>query len=771
MNTLQQIFWPLICFFLGAWLLPPLWRRLRSGSTQVEAALTDRLREAEQSLAQARRINAEQASELETLRTTLAATETPLDAPPTLAETVAAAPFAELNEARQLLAATQTELAETQAALTAAQTQAATALETLQNQLAAAQAEAKTQLEAAHNEAASARATLAAQAPLVQQTEELQTTLAKRDTEIAQLLERIKTLAPLALQLKERDLRIKTLSEQLAASQQTDNTEADQLKAELSALQQSAAAEQSALNAKLAEQAAELKRAQNRAERLETELEASAERERALDNQLFELETKLKDNETERRNAIAQRDNEMQRMRLRLGELEGQAQLAAKQAAAQAPAAADAFRPEFEAQLRDQQTAHRLALGEKDAEVTRLRQRLSELEQAATPPAAAPSELAEQQLDSLKDKLKDKDAAIALLQLRVRELEPLGSQISDRDQQIKSLTVALDDAHSTQAATLAQLALTNQQLTLVARDKEQAVAQLETLRAAQQADAERSTAQLAELTAQLAAQQLITQPPAPPADQLLRRESQPSAREAQLQRALNEKEAALDKLSWRVGELEAFINNRDEQIGKLRWRIGELEPLGGQLVERDRQLAEREARVRATEAEHQRALATKDDELNTLRWRISELEILLEQGQPKPPATATTANPATAQALAEKEQQLQELQNRLRELESRTSSAAPASAAQAETLRQMETYQAAPPAEPDDLRQIHGVGPVLETLLHQLGIYFFHQVALWNDADIDFVNERLARFKGRIRRDNWVASARAAHLKKYGEEL
>ena len=84
----------------------------------------------------------------------------------------------------------------------------------------------------------------------------------------------------------------------------------------------------------------------------------------------------------------------------------------------------------------------------------------------------------------------------------------------------------------------------------------------------------------------------------------------------------------------------------------------------------------------------------------------------------------------------------------------------------------METYRKAPPkrGEYDDLKLIYGVGPVLEKLLHKLGIYFFKQVARWNEADIDYVDEQLEHFKGRIRRENWVDSAAEEHLKKYGKK-
>jgi predicted flap endonuclease-1-like 5' DNA nuclease len=75
------------------------------------------------------------------------------------------------------------------------------------------------------------------------------------------------------------------------------------------------------------------------------------------------------------------------------------------------------------------------------------------------------------------------------------------------------------------------------------------------------------------------------------------------------------------------------------------------------------------------------------------------------------------------------------------------------------------------PGAPDDLKLIVGVGPVLERMLHQLGVTTFRQIAYWSERDIDVFDARLHEFPGRIRRDGWVTQARALHQSKYGEAL
>lgn len=61
--------------------------------------------------------------------------------------------------------------------------------------------------------------------------------------------------------------------------------------------------------------------------------------------------------------------------------------------------------------------------------------------------------------------------------------------------------------------------------------------------------------------------------------------------------------------------------------------------------------------------------------------------------------------------------------------------------------------------DPDNLRQIKGVGPKLGTLLTSLGITRFDQIAAWGADEIARVDAHLGTFKGRIVRDNWVEQA------------
>ena len=60
--------------------------------------------------------------------------------------------------------------------------------------------------------------------------------------------------------------------------------------------------------------------------------------------------------------------------------------------------------------------------------------------------------------------------------------------------------------------------------------------------------------------------------------------------------------------------------------------------------------------------------------------------------------------------------------------------------------------------KPDDLKKISGVGPKLEGLLHENGVFHFDQIAAWTPEEIAYMDDQLA-FKGRIERDNWLEQA------------
>lgn len=73
------------------------------------------------------------------------------------------------------------------------------------------------------------------------------------------------------------------------------------------------------------------------------------------------------------------------------------------------------------------------------------------------------------------------------------------------------------------------------------------------------------------------------------------------------------------------------------------------------------------------------------------------------------------------------------------------------------------------PGQPDDLKQIKGVGPKLEVTLNGLGIWTLAQVSSLEPAEIAWLDDYLG-LSGRITRDGWVETARIAGQTKTTDE-
>jgi predicted flap endonuclease-1-like 5' DNA nuclease len=60
---------------------------------------------------------------------------------------------------------------------------------------------------------------------------------------------------------------------------------------------------------------------------------------------------------------------------------------------------------------------------------------------------------------------------------------------------------------------------------------------------------------------------------------------------------------------------------------------------------------------------------------------------------------------------------------------------------------------------PDDLTRIKGVAKVLEHTLHEVGVFYFWQIAEWSPEDVRHVESQLEGFHRRIEDDDWVGQA------------
>lgn len=70
--------------------------------------------------------------------------------------------------------------------------------------------------------------------------------------------------------------------------------------------------------------------------------------------------------------------------------------------------------------------------------------------------------------------------------------------------------------------------------------------------------------------------------------------------------------------------------------------------------------------------------------------------------------------------------------------------------------------------EADDLKDIAGIGPLLERKLHSLGVYTFRQISQLAPEDVIQLNTIIEFLPGRIDRDDWTGQARRLHERKHG---
>jgi predicted flap endonuclease-1-like 5' DNA nuclease len=153
--------------------------------------------------------------------------------------------------------------------------------------------------------------------------------------------------------------------------------------------------------------------------------------------------------------------------------------------------------------------------------------------------------------------------------------------------------------------------------------------------------------------------------------------------------------------------------------------------LANQLVQVRQDLASAHADLRNVRSERDSLRA----ELARTRARVDELEAELAGTAQKEPPPAPDADLE------------QKLRGRINELEAALSNARAASVS---------------PASPDrsDLKIVKGIGPKIEKLLKNHGVSDVSQIAAWSEQDLDVMAGKIGVKAARIRKDDWVGSAK-----------
>ena len=376
-------------------------------------------------------------------------------------------------------------------------------------------ADAESEADSLHSKLAEAEAELAKPAKpdpaAIAEIESLRKTVLSQNEDVSKLLNRVKELAPLKLQITDRDLRLKKLEDKL----QAESAKADK----------------------------KLKSKDDEIARLTAELRGASETKDLKEDELAVFSD-------------------------RVAELESSV---AEQSA-------------LVSQLRESKAELEFALGEKDSLLADLQSQL----EAVSAEAAQDSSL------------RDKDAAISLLQLRVKELEPLAAQIAERDLMLRRTEDALSELVNRTESEVARLQQRVSELETVAGSTEPKEASFDESKLREfQTRQQELEAALADKEAEIVRLKSLAV-------------SSPDDAHARV-------EAAEAKAQELKAEFNAELSSREEENARLQARIAELEPLHAQLFARDARLSELEARL-------QSAISEKESEAKHLNARIAELE-------------------------------------------------------------------------------------------------------------------------------------------------
>lgn len=211
-------------------------------------------------------------------------------------------------------------------------------------------------------------------------------------------------------------------------------------------------------------------------------------------------------------------------------------------------------------------------------------------------------------------------------------------------------------------------------------------------------------------------------------------------RAVELDGTLQEKLAALQRLAVDLRKAERRVRELEAEAGEVdrKLEISAAQPaqLEAKIAELRSQLAEREGYIRQLEP--------LGDRLDTASRRIVELE---------------REHEATLGEMRRLQQDHDRTNRIIAELQLEL--AGSANGKTHTNGQEPATYGHSGGGEfKDDLKQIRGIGPVLEQALNRIGVYTFEQIATWTPAEIERVSDQLEGAQGRIHRDRWVVQAR-----------
>ena len=201
------------------------------------------------------------------------------------------------------------------------------------------------------------------------------------------------------------------------------------------------------------------------------------------------------------------------------------------------------------------------------------------------------------------------------------------------------------------------------------------------------------------------------------------------------------REMTIGNLEKRIVTLENSVE--DEKVDQDEWDT-RLNSLQRQIDDRDREIAGLQTQLQ-TKSE---ALSDLENEARKQRQTLANL------------SSDSQDRAELEKLLADKEQRIASLEIDLEKRgEPDERNVEPSHAPHQDDPKLPSFRIEARPGVKDDLKRIHGIGPVLEGMLNALGISQFSQIAAFTADDIHWVTDHIDAFPDRIVRDKWVEQA------------
>lgn len=264
------------------------------------------------------------------------------------------------------------------------------------------------------------------------------------------------------------------------------------------------------------------------------------------------------------------------------------------------------------------------------------------------------------------------------------------------------------------------------------------------------------------------------------------------ARRREADAALRRKTSVMLGLQAEIEALRGAVEEKAAEIARLQERLVEAEPAALELETTHAEVAELEARLRASDEERATATAAavgrdaevvearkevmiRDTRINDLRNRCASLETEVTEARDAATHDGGQEVGQLESGLEDARRALQRQIDRNRkqeavhravveQLEGDKARLRAAVAPLTDSPTTSEAPHAArrglPQKPSDELVHISGVGPAFAKALREAGIDTYAQIAAWTDSDIERYATALGAHAKRIRTDRWVEQAR-----------